>query len=185
MAGQADGLVVLGAIAGAHGVRGEVRVKTFTETPDAIAAYGPLTGDPGGRVFRVRALRTMKDGVVARLDGIADRDAAEALKGTRLCVTRAALGEPEEEDSFFHVDLVGLRAEDETGKALGTVVAVHEFGAGDMLEIRLGATDEGDTGSRTALVPFRREAVPVVDVKGGRVIVRLDDEDEEAEGEPA
>jgi 16S rRNA processing protein RimM len=165
-------------------VRGEVKVKTFTETPEGIAAYGPLTGDPGGRVFRVKALRTVKDGVVARLDGIADRDAAEALKGTRLCVTRAALGEPEEEDSFFHVDLVGLRAEDETGQRLGTVVAVHEFGAGDMLEVRLGDTDEGDTG-KTALVPFRREAVPVVDVKGGRVVVRLDDEDEEAEGEPA
>jgi 16S rRNA processing protein RimM len=177
LAGQADGLVVLGAIAGAHGVRGEVKVKTFTATPEAIAAYGPLTGDPGGRVFRLKGLRSVKDGVVARLDGIEDRDAAEALKGTRLCVTRAALGEPEEEDSFFHIDLIGLSAEDEAGAKLGTVVAVHEFGAGDMLEVRLEATGE------TVLVPFRREAVPVVDVKGGRVIVRLDDEDEE--GEPA
>ena len=179
MAGQAEGLVVLGAIAGAHGVRGEVKVKTFTETPGAIAAYGPLTGDPGGRGFRLKGVRTVKDGVVARLDGVEDRDAAEALKGTRLCVSRAALGDPDEEDSFFHVDLVGLRAEDETGTTLGTVTAVHAFGAGDMLDVRLG-----ETGT-SVLVPFRRETVPVVDVKGGRVVVRLDEEDEEAEGETA
>jgi len=177
LAGQADGLVVLGAVAGAHGVRGEVKVKSFTEAPDAIAAYGPLTGDPGGRVFRLTVLRTVKDGVVARIDGVADRDAAEALKGTRLCVTRAALGEPEEEDSFFHVDLIGLSAEDETGRGLGTVIAVHEFGAGDMLDVRLDET------GKSVLVPFRRETVPVVDVKGGRIVIRPDDE--EAEGEPA
>lgn len=178
MAGQAGGLVVLGAIAGAHGVRGEVKVKTFTETPEAIAAYGPLTGDPGGRVFRLKGLRAVKDGVVARLDGVEDRDAAEALKGTRLCVTRAAMGEPEE-DSFFHVDLVGLTAEDEAGAKLGTVTAVHEFGAGDMLDVRLDET------GKSVLVPFRKETVPVVDVKGGRVVVRLDAEDDEAEGETA
>ena len=179
MAGQAEGLVVLGAIAGAHGVRGEVKVKTFTETPEAIAAYGPLTGDPGGRVFRLKGLRTVKDGVVARLDGVEDRDAAEALKGTRLCVSRAAMGDPGEEDSFFHVDLIGLAAEDEAGDKLGTVTAVHAFGAGDMLDVRL------DEGGKSVLVPFRRETVPVVDVKGGRVVVRLDEEDGEAEGETA
>lgn len=178
MAGQAEGLVVLGAIAGAHGVRGEVKVKTFTETPEAIAAYGPLTGDPGGRVFRLKGVRAVKDGVVARLDGVDDRDAAEALKGTRLCVTRGALGDPDEEDSFFHVDLIGLRAEDEAGGKLGTVTAVHAFGAGDMLDVRLDGTGQ------SVLVPFRRETVPVVDVKGGRIVVRLD-EDEEAEGETA
>jgi 16S rRNA processing protein RimM len=177
LAGQADGLVVLGAIAGAHGVRGEVKVKTFTETPEAIAAYGPLIGDPGGQALRILRFRAVKDGVVATLDGIGDRDAAEALKGTRLCVTRAALGETEDDDSFFHVDLIGLTAEDEAGARLGTVIAVHEFGAGDMLDVRLDATGE------STLVPFRRETVPVVDVKGGRVIVRLNDEDEE--GEPA
>jgi len=179
LAGQAEGLVVLGAIAGAHGVRGEVKVKTFTETPEAIAAYGPLTGDPGGRVFRLKGLRTVKDGVVARLDGVEDRDAAEALKGTRLCVSRAAMGDPDEEDSFFHVDLIGLAAEDETGRKLGTVTAVHAFGAGDMLDVRL------DEAGKSVLVPFRRETVPVVDVKGGRIVVRLDEEDEEAEGETA
>jgi len=179
LAGQAEGLVVLGAIAGAHGVRGEVKVKTFTETPEAIAAYGPLTGDPGGRVFRLKGLRTVKDGVVARLDGVEDRDAAETLKGTRLCVSRAAMGAPDEEDSFFHVDLIGLAAEDETGRKLGTVTAVHAFGAGDMLDVRL------DEAGKSVLVPFRRETVPVVDVKGGRIVVRLDEEDEEAEGETA
>ncbi|MEN3975665.1 ribosome maturation factor RimM [Emcibacter sp. SYSU 3D8] len=179
MAGQAEGLVVLGAIAGAHGVRGEVKVKTFTEAPETIAAYGPLTGDPGGRVFRVKGLRAVKDGAVVRLDGVEDREAAEALKGTRLCVSRAALGEPEEEDSFFHVDLIGLTAEDEAGTKLGTVIAVHAFGAGDMLDVRLDET------GKSVLVPFRREMVPVVDLKGGRIVVRLDDEDEEAEGDSA
>jgi 16S rRNA processing protein RimM len=175
LAGQAEGLVVLGAVAGAHGVRGEVKVRTFTETPEGLAAYGPLTGDPGGRRFVVLALRPAKDGAVVRLDGVADREAAAALKGTRLCVPRAALGEPEDEDSFFHVDLIGLAAEDEAGARLGTVAAVHDFGAGDMLEVRLA---EG----RSVLVPFRRERVPTVDVKGGRVVVRLD---EDTEGEPA
>ncbi len=179
MAGQADGLVCLGAIAGAHGVRGEVRVKTFTETPEGLTAYGPLTAVPGGRIFKVRGLRVVKDGVVARLDGVEDRDAAEALRGTQLCVSREALGDPDEEDSFFHVDLIGLRAEDDTGVVLGTVKAVHDFGAGEMLDIRLDET------GKSALVPFRRETVPVVDVKGGRVVVHLIDDTEDKEGEPA
>ncbi|MBI1180926.1 MAG: ribosome maturation factor RimM [Alphaproteobacteria bacterium] len=168
-------MVCLGAVAGAHGVRGEVRVKAFTEAPEGLAAYGPLTGVPGGRVFEVKALRAAKDAVVVRLSGVDDRDAAEALKGVQLCVPRTALGETEEEDSFFHVDLIGLAAEDEAGRPIGTVTAVHEFGAGDMLDLRLAES------GKSVLVPFRRETVPVVDVKGGRVVVRLD----ETEGEDA
>jgi 16S rRNA processing protein RimM len=180
LAGQPDpGLVCLGAIAGAHGVRGEVRVKVFTETPEGLAAYGPLTGSPGGRIFRIRSLRSVKDGAVVRLDGVEDRDAAEALKGTQLCVTREALGEPDEDDSYYHVDLIGLRAEDESGAVLGTVKAVHDFGAGDMLDIRLDET------GKSVLVPFRRETAPVVDIKGGRIVVVLLDDTEDEEGESA
>jgi 16S rRNA processing protein RimM len=174
VSGQADGLVCLGAVAGAHGVRGEVKVKTFTEEPEGLAAYGPLTAVPGGRTYRVRSVRPAKGGAVVRLEGVTDREAAEALKGTQLCVSREALGETEEEDIFFHADLIGLVADDEAGRRIGTVTAVHDFGAGDMLEVLLDET------GKSVFVSFRRETVPEVDVKGGRLVVRPDEEGEEA-----
>ena len=174
MPGPDDALICLGVVTGAIGVRGEVRVKTFTGTPEAIAAYGPLLTAAGGR-FKVNNLRTAKGGVALKLKGINDRSAAEALKGTELCVPRSALGEPEEEE-FFHIDLIGLRAEDDTGEQIGSVIAVHDFGAGDLLEVRLGAT------GKTELVPFLKATVPTVDLEGGRIVVHLDEE--EGEGEP-
>jgi len=171
-----DRLICLGVVTGAIGVRGELRVKVFTETPEGIADYGPLlTAD--GRRFEVKALRPAKGGVALRLKGIDSRDAAEALKGTELCVPRSAMGATADEDEFFYVDLIGLAAEDEAGMALGKVTAVHNFGAGDLLDIRLQAT------GKTVMLPFTRDTVPVVDIGGGRVVVRLDEE--EGEGEPA
>ncbi len=155
--------VVLGRISGAHGIKGEVRVKPFTERPEAIGDYGPVTGVPGGRKLRLKVVRVVKDGVIARIDGIADRNAAEALKGLTLEIERAALPEAEE-DEFYHADLIGLNVEDKAGRRLGTVRAVENYGGGDILEIA------PDAGGPTVLMSFTRETVPVVDLKGKRLV---------------
>jgi 16S rRNA processing protein RimM len=158
-----DARICVGLIAGAHGVRGLVKLKSFTEDPAAVAAYGPLSDETGARRFRIALGSAARDHWIARIDGIGDRDAAEALKGTRLYVDRARLPEPEPE-SFYHADLIGLRAETGAGAGLGRVTAVHDFGAGDMLEIALGS-------GRTVVVPFTRAVVPVVEIAAGRVVV--------------
>lgn len=155
--------VCVGEIAGAHGVRGLVRLRSFTEDPAAVVAYGTLTDEEGRRRFVVRLQSPGKDGWLARIDGVTDRTEAEALRGTRLYVERAALPATDE-DEFYHADLLGLRAERVGGGELGTVIAVHDFGGGTMLELRLA-------DGRTAAVPFTRAAVPVVDVPNGRVVV--------------
>ena len=160
--------VCVGEIVGAHGIRGLVRLRSYTEDPAAVAGYGPLDDEAGRRRFLVRLQSPVKDGWIARLDGVADRTVAESLRGTRLYVDRAVLPEPEE-DEFYHADLIGLRAErvGEGGlgpQVLGTVLALHDFGGGPMLEVRL---PEG----RTIAVPFTKAAVPVVDLAGGRVVV--------------
>jgi 16S rRNA processing protein RimM len=155
--------VLLGVVLGAHGLRGEVKVKTFTADPGALGAYGPVrAGD--GRQFLIAGLRSTKaDEVVVKLKGISDRDAAQSLKGEHLYVPRAALPEPED-DEYYHLDLVGLRVEDGSGRPLGQVRGVHNFGAGDVVEI------ESAEGA-VSFVPFTREAVPTVDLAGGRLIV--------------
>lgn len=171
------GWVCLGAVTGAFGVQGEVRIKTFTEQPLSLADYGPVTLHPGGRVVRVSHLKPARGGVTARLQGIGDRDAAAALKGTKLYVPRDALPAIEDEDSFYHEDLIGLEVEDTGGAGLGRIAAIHDFGAGDLLEVALN-------GGKTALIPFTREEVPVVDVVAGRVVVRArpgESEDQEKE----
>jgi 16S rRNA processing protein RimM len=155
--------VCLGAVAGAHGVRGALRVKSFTAEPQDIAAYGPVTDEAGSREFRLRIVGETRGQLVIKVDGINDRNAAEALKGTRFYIARAALPEPEA-DEFYHTDLIGLAAEDEAGAALGTVRAVHDHGAGTLIEIR---SDEG----AELLLPFTKVAVPVVDIEGGRIVV--------------
>jgi 16S rRNA processing protein RimM len=163
MAAAGGARVCLGAIAGAHGVRGLVKIKSFTEDPANLTAYGPLTDESGRRRFEVTVTGRAKDLLVARIDGVEDRDAAQALRGVRLYVARAALPEPEEE-AYYHADLIGLTAEDPDGRPLGTVAAVENYGAGDFLEI---ARPEG----APLLVPFTTAAVPVVDVGGGRIVV--------------
>lgn len=150
--------VCVGAIVGAHGVRGQVRVKSFTADPADVAAYGPVESEDGTRRFRLQVMGEAKGLVIARLDGVADRDAAEALRGTKLYVAREKLPETEE-DEFLYSDLVGLKAEAVDGTVLGTVRGVADFGAGEVL----------DVGG--FMVPFTRAAVPVVDVAGGRVVV--------------
>lgn len=158
----AAGLVCLGTIAGAHGLRGLVKVKSFTEDPEAIAAYGPLTDAAGTRRFDISIVGQHKDTLLAAVVGVVGRDRAETLRGTRLYVPRDRLPPPEE-DEFYHADLIGLSAETADGP-VGTVRAVHDFGAGPMLEIALAS-------GAAPLVPFTRDAVPEVDVAGGRVII--------------
>ncbi|MGE4219067.1 MAG: ribosome maturation factor RimM [Alphaproteobacteria bacterium] len=158
--------VCLGAIAGAQGVRGQVRVKSFTARPEDVAAYGPLT-DRAGRRFTLHATGMTRGLVVAKVDGVTDRNAAEALRGTELFVDRGRLPAPEE-DEFYHADLIGLTAAAPDGTVLGTVRAVHDFGAGDMLDLALA---EGGT----AVVPFTRACVPEIDLAAGRLTVCMPD----------
>lgn len=159
-------LVLLGEIATAHGVRGEVLVRSFTAEPEAIARYGPLLDEHGGAPLRLRVVRVTPKGVVARVEGVADRNGAEALRGRKLHVNRASLPEiAGEDDDFYHADLLGLAAHDRAGKLIGKVVGVANYGAGDLLEVRLA-------GSRkTELVPFTKAHVPDVDVPAGRLTV--------------
>lgn len=159
--------VCLGVITGAHGVRGLVRVKSFTEVPEDVAAYGPLSDEDGTPVPTLTVTGRGKDALLARVEGVADRDQALALKGTRLYVPRDVLPALDEEQTYYHADLLGLAAEDPEGRPLGRVVAVHNFGAGDILEL-----DGGDA----RLVLFTRQAVPVVDLEGGRLVVELPEE---------
>ncbi len=164
-------LVLLGRILGAHGIRGEVKINSFTDPPDNIAAYGALSDGRGGR-FVIEGLRPLKNmAVAARLAGIFDRNAAEALKGTDLYVARASLPAPDE-DEWYYADLIGLTAVSPANDPIGEVVAVQNFGAGDLLEIRCPGEQE------TRLLPFTKDAVPVVDVKGGHVVVVLPEEEE-------
>jgi len=166
-----DGRVCLGQIGAAHGVRGEVRLHSFTADPAAIVSYGPLETEDG-RIVEIEAMRPAKDHFVARLSGIADRDAAERLKNIKLYVPRERLPEPDEPDEFYHADLVGLRVVDRGGAPIGTVVAVHNFGAGDLIEM------QPETGSKTELLPFDAATVSEVDLASGRLVVELPARDE-------
>jgi 16S rRNA processing protein RimM len=157
------GRVCLGQFGAAHGVRGEVRLYSFTADPPAIASYGALESEDG-RVFEIEAMRPAKDHFVARISGIADRNAAELLKNVKLYVPRERLPEPDEPDEFYHADLVGLSVVDREGQKLGTVVAVHNFGAGDLIEMN----PEG--GGKTELLPFDELHVPVVDIAAGKLV---------------
>ena len=164
MAAARGARVCLGAIAGAHGVRGLVKIKSFTEDAADLTAYGPLGDETGGRRFEIAVTGQAKGLLVARIGGVADRDAAQALRGVRLYVDRAALPEPDEVEAFYHADLIGLAAEDPQGRPLGTVAAVENYGAGDYLEIE---RPEGEA----LLIPFTQAAVPLVDLEAGRIVV--------------
>jgi len=159
-------MVCVGAVAGAHGVRGVVRVKSFTAEPDDVCAYGPVSDETGTRFWRIERVGHAKGVVLVRLEGVSDRDAADALKGTRLYVARSALPEPEDEEEFYHADLIGLSAELADGTPFGRVKAVHDHGAGDILEIARPHAPPLD-------VPFTLAAVPLVDVAGGRIVIDL------------
>jgi len=154
-------------IGAAHGIRGEVKLWSFTEDPLAVAHYGPLETADGARRFEIEAARPAKDHLVARIAGIGDRNAAEKLRNTDLFVPRDRLPPIEEADTFYHADLVGLAAIGEDGAALGTVSAIHNFGAGDLIEIEPAA------GGEALLLPFTESTVPTIDLKAGRIVVVL------------
>jgi 16S rRNA processing protein RimM len=174
--------VCLGVIVGAKGLKGEVRIKSFTAEPADIAAYGPLASEDGKRRFTVKVAGVHSGAVIARLDGVTDRTAADRLKGVKLYVDRAALPETET-GVYYHADLVGLRARLTTGEDLGPVVAVQNFGGGDILEVARPGEKE------TTMVPFTAAAIAEVNVKAGEIrIVPLpglfdDGEEEQDEGE--
>lgn len=155
--------VCVATIATAHGVRGALKLRAFTERPEDVAAYGPVYDRHGRRLFDLEILGPTGGGVIARVAGIEDRDAALALRGTELFVPRAALPEPEP-DAFYVTDLEGLAVELSGGGRLGAVRAVENHGAGDVLEIR---ADDG----RSLSLPFDRRTVPEVDLAQGRVVV--------------
>ncbi|WP_018634115.1 ribosome maturation factor RimM [Neomegalonema perideroedes] len=158
-----DERVCVGAVAGAFGVRGEARLKPFTEDPRAVASYGPVETEDGARSFTLKISRPIGDGLAVWLSGVKTREEAEALKGTRLYVSREALPEPEE-DEFYHADLIGLKVEDLKGEPLGVVRSVQNYGAGDFLEIVTPGR------KAPALMPFTRETAPKIDLKGGRLV---------------
>ena len=168
MAAERDTRVCLGAIAGAYGVRGEARVKSFCAEPEAIAAYGPLESEDGTRRFTLRLTGPIKEGFAARLSGVTTREEAEALKGTRLYAPRDRLPALPE-DEFYHADLIGLSAVDTGGDEIGRVRAVHDYGAGDMLDVVPAVGGKG----AEMLIPFTRAAVPSVDLSQGRIVVDL------------
>lgn len=155
--------ICVGAIAGAYGVRGEVRLKSFCAKPDAIASYAPLTSEDGTRSFALTITRQIKNGFAAQIEGVTTKEAADALRGTRLMAARDALPALPD-DEFYHADLIGLDVLDTGGHLLGRVHAVHDHGAGDLLEIA------GPGQRSTVLLPFTRAIVPTVDLAAGRII---------------
>jgi 16S rRNA processing protein RimM len=157
--------VCVGRIGAAHGTRGEVKLWSFTADPMAIRDYGALATEDGTRTFTIETLRPAKDFLVARLAGIADRTAAEKLCNLDLYIARDRLPEPVDSDEFYHADLIGLTAVGTDGRELGTVVALHNFGASDLIEVRPAQ------GGMTVMLPFTEAIVPIVDVAGGRIVV--------------
>jgi 16S rRNA processing protein RimM len=170
--------ICVGKIGAAHGVRGEVRLWSYTADPLAIADYAPLESADGKHVLSIETLRPQGESIVARFDGVKDRNAAEALRNIELYVPRDRLPEIEEDDEFYIADLVGLQATDKSGKALGEVVGVHNFGAGDLIEIKL--IDASDT----VLLSFSNTVVPEVDIAGGKVVIEMPNEISPPENAP-
>lgn len=154
-------LVCVGAIAGSFGVKGEVRLKSFCAEPAAISIYAPLS-DESGNSYDVKITRTIKNGLAARLSGVSSKESADALKGTRLFAPRDRLPELDD-DEFYHADLLGMAVLDTGGTKLGSVKAVLNHGAGDLLEV--------NTGQGVVLLPFSLAVVPTVDLAGRRIVV--------------
>lgn len=163
-------LVAVGAVEGAFGVKGEVRVKSFTAEPEAIASYGPLLNADGAVVLTPRSARRFKGGLIVTAREVTTREEAEALRNTLLHVPRDRLPATEE-DEFYHVDLIGCSVETEAGEVLGVVRAVHDFGAGDVLEI-------ARPGAPSLFHPFTKAAIPTIDLAARRLVAVLPETDE-------
>jgi 16S rRNA processing protein RimM len=170
--------ILLGQIGAAHGIKGEVRIATHTQDPLAIGTYGPLDTDRPGLTITITKLRLQKNVVVAHIKGISDRTAAEKLNGVNLYLDRSKLPEPEDEDDFYHADLLGLEARLESGVVLGQVSAIPNFGAGDLIEIR--DPQSGDT----YLYPFTKAVVPTIRINEGYLTIVVPLDVDEGEEEP-
>jgi 16S rRNA processing protein RimM len=157
--------ICIARIGAAHGVRGAVKLWTFTEDPLAVKTYGPLVTKDGARSFEIATMREAKGHLVATLKGIATREDAERLNGIELYIAREKLPATDENE-YYHADLIGLAAVDAAHEPLGRVVAIHNFGAGDIIEI-------APPSGTTLLLPFTHAVVPSVDLKGGRVVVEV------------
>jgi len=151
--------ILLVVVVAPHGVRGLVRIRSFTGDPMAVGSYGPLSDESGKKMFRVEALSAQRGAVLARIEGVADRSSAEALRGVRLYVERRALPATDVQE-WYEADLIGLCAVGRDGRDWGKVVAFHDFGAGPVMEVSAGL-----------MLPFTDEVVPEIDVEGGRMVV--------------
>lgn len=174
----ASPLLCLGVIGAAHGVRGAMKVKTFTELPQDLAAYGPLTDEKGERAFIVTSCQATKGGARITLEGVTDRDGADALKNIGLYVSRDTLPALAAEDDFYQSDLIRLAVHDADGTALGRIVACHNFGAGDLLEIRFDKVHAKTYGGANAFFPFTKAVIPEVNLTDGYVTFIPPKEDE-------
>lgn len=173
--------ILLGRIGAAHGIKGEVLVASFAEDPSNIAAYGPLSDRSGTRNYDLKVVRVTPKGVLVRIKGISDRTAAEALRGIELYVDRNKLPEPTD-DEFYHSDLIGLTAINSDGTKIGTIIAIENYGAGDLVEIRL------DGSTKTELIPFSDAFVKSIDTAAGHATIALpvyspEDRPEDAQSE--
>jgi 16S rRNA processing protein RimM len=157
--------ICVAQIGAPHGVRGEVKFWSYTADPQSVQDYGPLETEDGAKRFEIETLRPAKDHLVVRLKGVNDRDAAERLTNTKLFVARERLPATDADDEFYHADLIGVDVVDADGNVLGSVAALHNFGAGDLIEVK------PTQGSSTVLLPFTEAAVPVVDIAGRRIVV--------------
>lgn len=177
---MAEKLILVGAIEGAFGVRGEVRLRSFTSPPDNIAKYGPLRDADGRVILTPKSARPLKDAIAVTAPEIAQREEAEAMRGTRLYIARDILPPPEDEDEFYVVDLIGCAVQDVSGDLLGEVIAVHDFGAGDIVELK-------QPDGRTRQLGFTRDTFPKVDLSARKLVAdpppELEDGDEQNEGE--
>ena len=161
---MAEERICVGAVAGAFGVRGEVRLKSFCAVPEDIAGYGPLTSEDGRQSFTLRLIGQIKNGLSARLSGIATKEQADALRGLRLFAPRSALPSLPD-DEFYHADLIGLEVVDTGGTVIGSVRSVQNHGAGDLIEVH------GPVLKDSVLVPFTRAIVPTVDLTARRIVI--------------
>jgi 16S rRNA processing protein RimM len=167
----------MGRIGAAHGIKGEVRIQSFTEEPLALASYGPLSTSKPGLTIEIETARATTNVLVARLKGVSDRTAAEKLNGVELYIDRESLP-PADDDDYYHADLIGLEARLGDGTVLGTVIAIPNFGASDLIEVR--DMRSGDT----FLYPFSKAVVPEVHIAEGYLVIEVPTEAEPGEEEP-
>lgn len=169
-------------IGAAHGVKGEVRLWSFTEDPSAVSRYGTLESEDGSRHLDIVSLRAGADCFIAKFRGVDDRNAADALRNMKLYIDRRRLPATEDEDTFYHADLIGLAAVDAEGAPIGEVVAVHNFGAGDIIEVQLADRS-------TEMFPFTQSVVPEIDIAAGKMTivppVLIEGEDTNADSSPS